>query len=166
MDCTVVDQVYSRMRGSLYSSPIYQILRDRDTSLCHRQRAEKSSYVIYEPTCCTLDKEMALALTSSTLFRQYVLSRLINPVSLSPVISLVRYLYTTSLEEYVFALDDIISYYKKDVGRILDPELKDFVMDYIKHHGGGRASVRNIMKEHLRILLERKEQIDIPAISG
>ncbi|XP_063674804.1 uncharacterized protein LOC134811707 [Bolinopsis microptera] len=145
MDCTAVDAVYNRIKDSIKSTPMYQILRNKETSLCHRSTdITSSTYTVYSATCCSFDKEIALALTSSTLFRQY--------------------LYTDSLQGYKYALDDIVLHYKSEIGKVLDPDLREYVIKYIQRFGSDNSLMEQIIKEQLRIYLQRREMFEVPFI--
>ena len=79
---------------------------------------------------------------------------------------LCRYLYTDALQEYKYALEDIHVHYKSEIGKVLDPGLREYINDKIQRFGSDESFINQIMKEQLRIYLQRKEMFNVPFITG
>ena len=48
----------------------------------------------------------------------------------------------------------------------MDPELREYIVNYIRKFGTGTSFMRQVIKEQLRIYLQRKELYKVPFISG
>ena len=90
----------------------------------------------------------------------------LSQLRLCNVFLLFRYLYTDSLQGYKYALDDIVLHYKSEIGKVLDPDLREYVIKYIQRFGSDKSLMEQIMKEQLRIYLQRREMFEVPFIQG
>ena len=90
----------------------------------------------------------------------------LSQLQLCNVFLLFRYLYTDSLQGYKYALDDIVLHYKSEIGKVLDPDLREYVIKYIQRFGSDKSLMEQIMKEQLRIYLQRREMFEVPFIQG
>ena len=57
-------------------------------------------------------------------------------------------------------------HYKSEIGKVLDPGLREYINDKIQRFGSDESFINQIMKEQLRIYLQRKEMFNVPFITG
>ena len=77
-----------------------------------------------------------------------------------------RYLYTDSLQGYKSALQDVTLHYEKEISKVLGTQLTDYLVECLDNHKNNAQNTRQLMKEQLRLLLQKKENIAIPSVSG